>query len=158
MTRAHGPSDVLGKAAVEGLLPSLESWTGGPTRVGLLPPHPEAASRSLPGGDTPSLAVLALARAGGRADVGEGELNVLHIRKGGFVGLAALPVVQLHGEGGCGSDGVGNGRTGESRREGGWEGTDGCRGGERRDGVEREEDAGTGGGERSASRSSVKDH
>mmetsp|Transcript_7733 Transcript_7733/g.22725 ORF Transcript_7733/g.22725 Transcript_7733/m.22725 type:complete len:239 (+) Transcript_7733:289-1005(+) len=136
MPGSHGTSDVLGKATVEGLLPPLESGAGGTAGPGLLSPHAKAAGRALAGGDAAPLAVLAAAGAGGGAEVVDGEFGSVDVVEGGFVGRAALPVVDLHvgggavgdGDGGAGGEGrVGGRRGGRGDEEGegpndhGWE-------------------------------------
>ena len=124
MSRSRRPSDKLGKPSVERLLSSLESRAGGPSRPGLLSAHSESAGGALSGGDTASLARPALTGSGGGANVVEDEFEVLHVVDGGFVGRTALPVEELHGEGGGGGGGGGEvhsrhaGREGQKRRWG----------------------------------------
>ena len=118
---SHGLTHELGEAAVEGLLPSLEASAGGTAGAGLLAPHPEPARGTLACADSSALALLPLARSGSRLEVVEGEDRVLHVVQGGLVGLAALPVEHLHGEGRGGGPGAEGGGAGD---EGGGEG--GC--------------------------------
>ena len=115
----HWSSLELGQSAVERGLSSLESGSGGSSTAGLLSTHSETAGGSLSGSDTASLASPGLAGSGGGAEVVEGELKVFNIVDDGFVGLATLPVVELHGEsaGGSGDRGEGS-RFGDERGEG----------------------------------------
>jgi len=113
MSGSHGSADVLGKAAVEGLLTTLEAGAGGTAGAGLLSAHAEAAGGALASGDAAALALLLLTGAGGGLDVVKGEFDVLDVVQGRLIGGAALPVEQLHGkgrgrgdaEGGAGSEG-----------------------------------------------------
>lgn len=107
---SHRSALELGQPAVERVLSSLESGSGGSTAAGLLSTHSETAGGTLSGGDTASLAALGLAGSGGGAEVVEGELEVFDIVDVGLIGLAALPVVELHGKprGGSGDRGKGS--------------------------------------------------
>ena len=116
---SRGLSGELGQPTVEGGLSSLESRSGGSSGAGLLSTHSESAGGSLSGGDTASLSGSGLAGSGGGSEVIEGELEVFDVVDVRLVGLAALPVVELHGEatGGCGDRGKGS-RSGDERGEG----------------------------------------
>ena len=104
MAGSHGPADELGKTAVEGLLSTLEARAGGTAGTGLLSAHAEAAGGALAGGDAAALALLLLAGARGGLEVVEGEFGILDVVEGGLIGGAALPVKDLHGEGGGGGN------------------------------------------------------
>jgi hypothetical protein len=115
---SRGLSGELGQPAVEGGLSSLESRPGGSSGTGLLSAHSEPTGGSLSGGDTASLAGSGLAGSGGGSEVVKGELEVFNVVDVRLVGLAALPVVELHGEaaGGRGDRGKGS-RSGNERGE-----------------------------------------
>ena len=123
VSRSHWSARELGQPAVEGLLSSLETGSGGSSGAGLLSTHSEPAGGSLSGGDTASLAGSGLARSGCGAEVVEGELEVVDIVDVGLVGIPALVVVELHEKsaGGSGDRGEGS-RFGGERGEGicGW--------------------------------------
>ena len=117
---SHGSPGELGQPTVEGGLPPLESRPGGPTGAGLLSAHTEPAGGALPGGDSASLAGLFLAGSGGGAEGIEREFEGLDVVDARFVGGAAFPVVEFHGEVGAAS-----GRGGDRREAGSGEGRKG---------------------------------
>ena len=124
---SHRLAGELGQAAVQRLLPPLEARTGGPAGAGLLTPHPEAAGGTLPGGDTASLAALALATARGGAEVVEGEFLFVD---GRLVGRAALPVEDFHGQAAAAAAGRGRPGGGMGGEVAGAEGGEGRCGGD----------------------------
>ena len=102
VSRSHRSSDKLGKTSVERVLSSLESSTGRASGTRLLSTHTETAGGSLSGSDTTSLALSALDGTGSRPEVGDGQKYVVHVVNVTLVGLAALPIIDLHGQVGSG--------------------------------------------------------
>lgn len=114
VSRSSWSTNEFGQSPVKRLLSSLKSRSGGPSSSGFLPPHSETASGSLSSRDTTSLPVLALTSPGSGTEVAEGEFLLV---EGGFIGSAALPVINFHGEVGAivGGNEVAGGEGGETR-------------------------------------------
>lgn len=117
VSRSRGSAGELGQSAVQWVLSSLESRSGGSSRTRLLSTHTETAGGSLSSRDTTSLTGLGLAGSGGGSEGIKGEFVGFNIVDVGFVSVATLPVVNLHGEVAGGSRDGREAGSGE-RREG----------------------------------------